>query len=317
MWAPSPDDRDDLIYAGGMRAVALVSLLLLTCSVVRADDKEAIRLYNEASKAWRDADPSKPAALAEKAVDAADSKKVRLSALLLLGRVHSARTGDLDAALKAYNEIIESVSPTRPRDRAFDGLRGDALLSKGNILYAERDDLPGAMHCYTLSYDTVPSAANTDVLSQLLLRLAWPKREKDADAARAELEKALNYSKEAVHFERKGRKRPELLAKYRLQQLIVLTALGRKDAAKTARASLDESKLTNNSYYQQAQLRALEDKGGDAVAEMLNAAMKERPTLKTRNQLRNFIRSDPFFAPFRAEANWKTLVENEAEAKSD
>ncbi len=299
-----------------MRAPSLafsLLLLLLPVDVACADDKEAIRLYGEATKHWRDPDPSKAVAFAEKAVDAADSKKIRLSALLLLGRAHSARTGNLDAALKAYDEIIESVSPARKGDRAFDGLRADALLSKGNILYAERDDTPGALRCYSLSYDTLPSSSNTDVLSQVLLRQAWPKRAEDPNKARAELEKALNYSKEAVHLERSGRKRPELLAKYRLQLLIVLTVLERKDDAEKLRAKLDESKLGGNSNYQRAQLSALEGKGGDAVAAFLEAAMKERPTIKTRNQLRNFIRSDPFFASLRAAENWKPLVTNETE----
>jgi hypothetical protein len=301
-----------------MRAPApLVSviLLLLCGGAACADDKEAIRLYGEATKHWRDPDPSKAVAFAEKAVEAADSKKIRLSALLLLGRAHSARTGDLDAALKAYEEIIQAVSPARERDRPFAGLRADALLSKGNILYAERDDTPGALRCYSLSYDTVPSAANTDVLSQVLLRQAWPKRSDDSSKARAEMEKALNYSKEAVHLERSGRKRPELVAKYRLQLLIVLTALERKQDAEKLRARLDESKLGSSSNYQRAQLSALEGKGGDAVAALLEAAMKERPTLKTRNQLRNFIRTDPFFEPLRAAENWKPLVEDENETE--
>jgi hypothetical protein len=97
--------------------------------------------------------------------------------------------------------------------------------------------------------------------------------------------------------------------------LIVLTALERKQDAEKLRARLDESKLGSSSNYQRAQLSALEGKGGDAVAALLEAAMKERPTLKTRNQLRNFIRTDPFFEPLRAAENWKPLVEDENETE--
>ena len=184
---------------------------------------------------------------------------------------------------------------------------------------AERDDVKGALESLSASYELRSSAANTDVLSQLLLRVAWPNRDDPEGHTRGELEKALNYATESVHLEKTNPKtRPNALAKYQLQVVIVLTALSRYEAARAEEAKLlwaevDKASLSASSYYQQAQLAALERKDGDAAREHLDAAMKLRPTVKTRNQLRDFVRKDPFFTALRDAESWKNFVTDEPE----
>ena len=63
----------------------------------------------------------------------------------------------------------------------------------------------------------------------------------------------------------------------------------------------------------QTQLAALQKKGVEEVKKHLDAALEARPTVQTRNQLRDFVRDDPFFQPFAEEAAWKELVTDEAE----
>ena len=275
-----------------------------------AGDREAISHYNEALKHWNDPKPATALAAAEKALAQARSKNIRLNVLLLLGRLHSAKTGDSDSALGYYEQIIEAVS-IHQRDKRYWSLKGDALLSKGNILVADKDDIPGGLKAFNASYDLMPSAANTNVLSQLMLRTARDEGKEEAKI-RADLEKALNYAKEAVAYQRTARKKnPALLAKYSLQLVLVLKVMKRGDDAKAAWEKIDKEALDDNSSYEIAQHAALEGKDAAEVGKKLNAAMDLRPTPQTRNLLRKWVRDDPFFKPYLKDAGWKTLVTDE------
>jgi len=63
-----------------------------------------------------------------------------------------------------------------------------------------------------------------------------------------------------------------------------------------------------------AQYYAVTGKGADAVAKQLTASMEQRRTARGRNALRKWIRKEPFFQRFVAEAGWKTLTTDEPDA---
>ncbi|RMG11273.1 MAG: hypothetical protein D6731_15810 [Planctomycetota bacterium] len=291
----------------------LTALLCLACPLARAGDREAVERYQEAVRHWGDPDPSAALKAAEEALVQAQSKKIRANVLLLLGRLHSARVGDNAKALEYYERIIEEVSEHSPRDAPLRGIKAEALLSKGNILLADRDDREAALALYRRSHEVRATPANCDVLSQFLLRDSFAV---DGAERRARLQKALAYAGEAVHLaESGGRTRPERLARLRLQRVLVLTALGEEERARKAFDDLGgEAALDEGAAYQLALLRALQGADAATVARHLRRAMSLRPTPSARNQLRRWIRSEPLFARLREDPSWKELVEDEPEA---
>jgi tetratricopeptide (TPR) repeat protein len=295
------------------RTLTFVALLALALpSPARADDTEAVAKYKQAVKLWNDPDPMKAVKVAEQALEAAESKKIRLNVLLLLGRLHSAKTGDTKAATKHYEELVASINSVSARDKGFLGLKSDALLSLGNMALAEEDDREKAEGLWQRSYEAKATPGNAEVLSLHHFNESFGAE--GEKGKRVRLEKALTYAKEAVHLVERARPRNHAyVAKVQLQKVLVLTALERTEEADEAWAAIHQPSLDATASYQLAQLRALQGQDAEALAKLLQDAMKVRPTPATRNDLRKWIRQDPVFKPFLEHEAWKELVTDEGE----
>jgi hypothetical protein len=103
-----------------------------------------------------------------------------------------------------------------------------------------------------------------------------------------------------------------MTAKYHLQLVIALIGAGKNEEADKVWAETKQAKLGANSLYQQAQLMALKKGDGAEIAKLLTKSLYERPTEKTRNDLRKFIRTEHDFSDYRKREDWKDLVTDEA-----
>lgn len=306
-----------------------LTLSVLLGSTAFATDKKAIELYQEAVKHWRtDADQcesllQKALAETEPKPKALNSKAVRANVLLALGQFYQAKTGDFDNALKHYRMLLrENISVNHPK---VTNMKAQALLNLGTIYYSVKKDINEAVVKFKDAHQTYPTAQTADTLSQILYRQARDPATSEG-SAKKKLETALTLAREAIMIDKKNpnkRSTPALRAKYRLQLVICLEALDKKDEAASEWKSVDQSKLGDTALYQLAQLEALRAKKagetseavGEKIAALLRKAIDEklRPAARARNQLRWFIRTEADFTPFRGGEAWKELTKDEPE----
>lgn len=298
-------------------ARSLVLLVALATPAV-AGDQEAFGLLRQAHERWNDPDPAEALRLANEALaQNPTSKVIRTQILLFIGSLHQVKTGNLDAALERYDQIIQSlVAVTDPQLKQ---LKADAMVRKGNILYAERDDAAGALKLYQSANETNQLSTTQDTASQLAYRMGRDPARGQQDRQKF-MDVALKASREAVQlaprqFQGDEARQAGNLAKCQLQLVIVLTALGQGDEAQTVWDSIDKARFADAALYQRALLAALRGQADDATA-LLKQFMSTRPAGEdgrtARNQLRKFIRSEPDFAALRARPDWKELVDDEA-----
>lgn len=308
-----------------MRTMLALALLAAAAALpARADDVEAQRLLAQAYERWRDDTPDRCLELAEQALAAPPSTPlVRAQVLLFLGSLHQVKTGRLDDALAAYDEVEALLAPDggEPARR----LRVQALTRKANIIYAEKDDHEAAIELYRQAQEVLHLASTADTASQLCYRVG--RGAADPDERTRWLEMSLTLASEAVDSLSQVRARPggrggdegggrggprrgAFAAKFRVQLTLVLEALGRKDEAAAVWAEVKPDDLDDNAQYQLALLRAL--RGDlDGAAEALRRSMATRPTAATRNQLRKYVRTEPDFRPALALEGWRDLVTDE------
>lgn len=298
-----------------MKRLVVGCLLALTPCLAQAGDAEAQEHWKQAVAHWKDADPTVAVEHAEKAVAEAESKTMRMNALLLLGRLHQGKTGNFDEALKAYEKIIRSnIGATSPNLKS---LKAQALIGKGTIYYSERDDLDTALSAYQAAHHTYRSAHSADLLAQLCFRIGRDKTRSEAARAK-QLEYSEKLSREALHHDAENRAKTAnaaQTAKYRLQLVICLYAEGKKDEAEAAWSETHQDKLTPDAAYQLAVLKSLRGDGPEAVAAELRRCLDPdvRPKARARNQLRKFVRTEPDFSDFTDREDWKDLTEDEPE----
>lgn len=289
-----------------------LGLSLALASPAMATDNEAKRLFGEAHKAW-DGDPAKVQDLLEKAVAEAESKALKLNLTLILGQFHQGKTGDFDAAIKAYQRVITgTIGDNSKNMRNF---KAQALMNMGIVYYTRKHNLEEAVVKLTDSLELSPTCHTADNLSQLLYRLGRdPKRSEKARGL--QLKKALKIARMSLELDKENADRastPARRAKLRLQLVIVLTAMGNTAEAEAEWKATKESDLKNNALYQLAILKAL--RGGNAaeVAAPLKKSLEVRPSPVARNQIRWFIRTEPDLSKFLKEESWKELVTDEPE----
>ncbi|MCO5166363.1 MAG: hypothetical protein M9894_08365 [Planctomycetes bacterium] len=314
-----------------MRSLPLASLVALaiasTAAPALADDTEAQRLLAQAYERWRDDTPDRCLELAEQALAAPPSTPlVRGQVLLFLGSLHQVKTGRLDDALACYDEVeaLLQDDPGEPARR----LRVQALTRKANIIYAEKDDHAAAIELYRQAQEVLHLASTADTASQLCYRVGRGAAD-PAERARW-LDMALTLAQEAVDSveqvrarrdgqqggrqggegARGGARRGAFAAKFRVQLVLVLEALERKEEAAAVWAEVAPDDLDDNAQYQLALLRAL--RGDlDGAAEALRRSMATRPTASTRNQLRKYVRTEPDFQAALEREGWQDLVKDE------
>lgn len=293
---------------------AVVALAMATPAF--AGDQEAQGLLRQAYDHWKDPEPAEALRLAEEALAQNPTNKVlRTQIELFIGSLHQVKTGNVDAALERYDQVIRSlVGVTDPQLKQ---LKADAMVRKGTLLYSEKDDPEGALRLYKSAHEAFQLSTTVDSTSQLAYRLGRDPNRAEADRNKF-MDVALKAAEEALALAPRERadaaRQAANTAKYKLQLVIVLTALGRTDDARAQWDSLDQSKLTDAALYQRAVLHALRGEADEAT-EILKRFMATRPAgdegVVARNALRKFIRSEPDFAPLRAREDWKELVEDE------
>lgn len=281
---------------------------------VRAGDKEAEKLLEEAYGHWNDPEPKAALDLAEKALRAGpESPVVRSKIQLFMGSLHQAKTGDLERATAIYDDLIRSTAGTK--DMMLRQLRAQAMVRKGNIVYAEKQNIEEALQLFEAAHSNFQLATSADTASQLCLRMARERTGRSDTAKKSLLERAERLAREAIarakdEFSRDPDRRAAFEAKAKLQLVLVLTATGKGKDADEAWASLEQARLGDAGLYQLAVLDAMKGQA-DAATEKLKRFMDTRPTAKARNQLRKFIRTEPDFTDLRARDDWKVLVEDE------
>jgi len=289
-----------------------LALTLAVGTPALAGDSEAQALLQDAIENWRDPDPNVPHTAVQQALTEAESVGLKLNALSLIGKLQHYRFGNVNAAMQWYDRVItESEEVTEPELKK---LRADAFRAKGTIFYSEKDDVEQALVHFRASHKTYPTSRNADTLSQILIRIG---RGPVADDKRAKLcLQALQLAEEAIDRYSKGVSQSESeMAKFRLQKVIALTALGRREEAVQAWKECPPEALNDYALYQRGVLMAMQSADGARVAEKLRDALKKLfPTPKARNQLRKFIRTEPDFKPYFEREDWKDLVEDEPEA---
>lgn len=299
-----------------MKLARTLVLALALATPALAGDQEAQTLLRQAYDHWKDPEPAEALRLAEEALAQNPTNKVlRTQIELFIGSLHQVKTGNVDAALEKYDQVIRSlVGVTDPQLKQ---LKADAMVRKGTLLYSEKDDPEGALRLYKSAHESFQLSTTVDSTSQLAYRMGRDQARSEADRNKF-MDVALKAAEEAIQLAPRERadaaRQAANLAKYKLQLTIVLTALGRADDAQAQWASIDTTKLTDASLYQQAVLHALRG-DADQATEVLKRFMSTRPAgdegAVARNQLRKFIRSEPDFAQLRARADWKELIEDE------
>lgn len=277
-----------------------------------ATDNEAKRLFGEAHKNW-DGDPAKVQSLLEKAVEEAESKDLKLNLTLILGQFHQGKTGDFEAAIKAYQRVIAgTIGDNSKNMRNF---KAQALMNMGIVYYTRKHNLEEAVVKLTDSLELSPTCNTADNLSQLLYRLG--RDTKRSEKARGlQLEKSLKIARMSLELDKENADRastPARRAKLRLQLVIVLTAMGKTAEADAEWKAIKPGDLKNNSLYQLAILKALRGESAEEVAKPLKRSLEVRPSPVARNQIRWFIRTEPDLSKFLKEPGWKELVTDEAE----
>ncbi|MGE0713002.1 MAG: tetratricopeptide repeat protein [Planctomycetota bacterium] len=296
-------------------SLALVPLL---GALTFAGDAEATAEYRKAMGFWK-TDAKQCQEHLEKALAQTDpkaigdSKVLRSNITLILGQFHQAKTGDFDQAEKYYKAVLEENHGAK--DPKTKNLKAQALLNLGTIWYSEKKNINEAVTKYKDAHQTYPTALTADVLSQILYRQA---RDPKTQAREKKLKTALKAAREAILIDKKDANHastPATRSKYRLQLVLVLTAMGLKDEAESEWKQVEQDKLGDTALYQLAQLAALRGEGIEAVGKLLRQAIdpKLRPDARARNQLRWFIRTEGDFAKFTEDASWKDLVTDEQE----
>jgi tetratricopeptide (TPR) repeat protein len=297
--------------------IAPILAALAVCAVAapaRADDAKAQEKLQAAYAHWKDDTPDAALALAQEALaetGPTSNRLVRGQVLLFIGSLHQVKTGRLDLALAAYDELITLLG-----DASSDAARrlaAQALVRKGNIIYAEKDDFDGAIELYRRAQELVELASTADTASQLCYRHARAAERTPEERAR-DLDMALALSREALDLAPRhaqpGAKLDKFMAKFRLQLCLVLEAQGKKDEADAEWRDVHEADLDENALYQRALREAVH---GDLAkaGQLLREALALRPTSDTRNQLRKFIRTEPDLQPGLARDDWKDVVTDE------
>lgn len=291
-------------------------LALALAAPALAGDQEAQTLLRQAYDHWKDPEPAEALRLAEEALAQNPTNKVlRTQIDLFIGSLHQVKTGNVDAALEKYDQVIRSLVGVT--DNQLKQLKADAMVRKGTLLYSEKDDPEGALRLYKSAHEAFQLSTTVDSTSQLAYRMGRDTGRPEADRTKF-MDVALKAAEEAIALAPRERadaaRQAANIAKYKLQLTIVLTALGRADDAQATWASVDQSKLTDASLYQQAVLHAVKGEA-DQATELLKRFMATRPAgdegTVARNQLRKFIRTEPDFAALRERADWKELIEDE------
>ncbi len=288
---------------------SLFCVLLALPTSVQAGDREARRFYDKALEKWDDPNPNLPVKYAEKALEHAVNKTLRANILFILGRLHHSRTGDFDKAEANYQKVVkENIGVT---DNTLKRIKADCFRNLGNLIYAERGDIKLALTKYRASHNTYATPETADTLSQFLYRIGRDPK-KNRAARDKQLKAAIKLAREAMDRNDKlPTRKPNETARFRLQLVIALTAAGKTKEATEVWAATKQDKLTRNSFYQRALFMALSKEEPAKIAEILHQTLDPRPTAKTRNDLRKFIRSEPDFKSFLTREDWKTLVELE------
>lgn len=265
---------------------------------------------SRAYERWNDADPRVVLEAAEAALAAGPRDRLlRAQVLLLLASVHQVKTADTEQALRRLEELEALLEG----DESEAGRRmlADALVRRASLLYAERDDPRGALACFRRAQVARFQASTSDSVSQLLFRLGRDPARPAAER-REHLELALALSREAVHEAPRGQEaRPRAArARYRLQLVLVLEALGRKGEAADAWALLRRDDLDDNALYLRGVLHALRGEP-DPAREAFEKALALRATPAARNALRRYLRGEPDARPLLARPDWAKLAQDE------
>jgi tetratricopeptide (TPR) repeat protein len=290
---------------------SLFCVLLAAPTTAVAGDREARRFYDKALEKWDDPNPNLPVKYAEKALEHATNKTLRANILFILGRLHHSRTGNFEKAEANYQKVVtENIGVT---DNTLKRIKADCFRNLGNLIYAERGDIKLALTKYRASHNTYATPETADTLSQFLYRIGRDPK-KNMAARRKQLTASIKLAREAMDRNDKlPTRKPNETARFRLQLVIALTAAGETKEAKEVWEATKTEKLTRNSFYQRAQYMTLMKEDPAKIADVLHQTLDPRPTVKTRNDLRKFIRSEPDFQAFIQRKDWETLVKLEKE----
>lgn len=305
----------------------LVLLTLLAIPAARAGDAEAKALRDKASKAWSDGkDQAEVLKLFDEALAAKPTDRAILySTLLMKGQYLQAIVSDLPAAEVVYTKIITELAGLEESETVLRMLKSEAMAAKAVLVYAAREDAEQAVSLFKGALMNWTKSSICDRGSQFLFRLGRDATKRDAGKRKELMDISLKSAQEAVQFIAKEQpqadKAAPALARYQLQLAVVQLALGQEEEARKTRAAIDQAQLgaQPGTLYQQALWHVLSGDADAATAALKEFMVKTRPSgpagVKSRNQLRKFIRGEPDFKPLFAREDWKELTVDEPEEK--
>lgn len=292
-----------------MKVLILCSACLLGVNqgnVVFAEDKKAARAkLGQAYKVFRK-EPKVAAALAEEAVKLAPSYQ---QARLFLAWLYNVSLGELDKAVIHYDWLIKNAKERK--------VKAEAMAEKGSIIYVLENDAKKTIKLYNEAYAMFRNWNYRDKASNLAIHI------NRIDSALVWGEQAMVGLKAVIDRAHASKKLTEAQKKQKLAQLdeslikvklqVATCHILKKNVKEADRLMKGVTEFGINHQYNLALYRAAQG-NKDETFKALDTFVKNRKSVKARNQSRDFIETEPLFKPFvKDDAKFKALVKREKE----
>lgn len=271
-----------------------------------AEDKKAARAkLGQAYKVFRK-EPKTAAALAEEAIKLAPSYQ---QARLFLAWLYNVSLGELEKAVVQYDWLIKNAKERK--------VKAEAMAEKGSIVYVLENDAKKTIKLYNEAYALFRNWNYRDKASNLAIHinrvdsaLLWA--EQAMVGLKAVIDRA-HASKTLTEAQKKQKlaQLDESLVKVKLQ--VATCHLLKKNQKEADRVMKGVTKFGINHQYNLALYRAAQGNKEETLKALQNF-VKNRTSIKARNQSRDFIETEPLFKPFvESDAKFKALVKREKE----
>lgn len=271
-----------------------------------AEDKKGARAkLGQAYKVFRK-EPKTAAALAEEAIKLAPSYQ---QARLFLAWLYNVSLGELEKAVVQYDWLIKNAKERK--------VKAEAMAEKGSIVYVLENDAKKTIKLYNEAYALFRNWNYRDKASNLAIHinrvdsaLLWA--EQAMVGLKAVIDRA-HASKTLTEAQKKQKlaQLDESLVKVKLQ--VATCHLLKKNQKEADRVMKGVTKFGINHQYNLALYRAAQGNKEETLKALQNF-VKNRTSVKARNQSRDFIETEPLFKPFvESDAKFKEMVKREKE----
>jgi hypothetical protein len=271
-----------------------------------ADDRKAARSkLGQAYKLYQK-QPKRAAALTRESIKLSPNY---LQARKFLAWLYNVSLGELENAVVQYDWIIKNAK--KRKDKA------EAMAEKGSIIFVLKNDAKATIKLYNQAYDLFRNWNYRDKAANLALHiknvdkaLIW------GEQAQIGLEAVIDRAHESKAFSKKQKK--QKLAQLekdliKVKLLIATCHLLKKNKMEADALMKGITTFDLNHQYNLALYHAA-DGFKEPTLKALTTFVKNRKSVKARNQSRDFIETEPLFRKFvETEAAFKELIKREKE----